>query len=374
MRGRASRAGVRIAALAAVALWAAVVVPAGQAARLKDIAVIGGTRSNPLIGYGLVVGLNGTGDSDTATFTLQSLTNMLQNFRVSTPKSNLKVKNVAAVMVTADLPSFAKKGWRMDVVISSLGDASSLAGGTLLMTPLSAPTGEVYAVAQGSVLVGGFQSSGQSGSSVQKNHTTVGRIPGGAVVEAEIPVPSWDNSVQVLLTQPDYATAARAAAAINRRMGRDLARAKDGSEILVDVPANAKGRMIDYLAEIGEVDVDPDCAARVVVNEKTGTVVIGQNVRISKVALSHGALNIVIRETPTVSQPEPLSAGRTTVTPSSEVSVKEESGKVALVDSGPNIADLVNVLNRLGVTPRDLISILQALKQAGALQAELSVM
>lgn len=348
--------------------------PAG-AARLKDIAAIGGTRDNPVIGYGLVVGLNGTGDTDTATsFTMQSIMSMLQKFGISVPASKIKVKNAAAVMVTGDLPSFAKKGWRMDVTVSSLGDASSLEGGTLLMTPLIAPNGDVYSVAQGPVLVGGFAVSGQSGSSVQKNHPTVGRIPGGAVIEKEIPFVPAGDTVQVLLSRPDYATAARAAAAVNAKMGDGVAEAKDGSEVRVRIPAEASGRVVEFLAGIGECEVTPDAAARVVVNERTGTVVIGRNVKISTVALAHGALNIVIREKPEVSQPEPLSAGKTAVVPSTEVKAKEERSRVALVDTGATISDLVDALNKLGVTPRDLIAILQALKEAGALQADLALM
>lgn len=346
-----------------------------EAARLKDIAAIGGTRANPVIGYGLIVGLNGTGDTDTATsFTMQSIMSMLQKFGVSVPQSKIKVKNAAAVMVTADLPSFAKKGWRMDVTVSSMGDASSLEGGTLLMTPLLAPNGDIYSVAQGPVLVGGFAASGQSGSSVQKNHPTVGRIPGGGVIEKEIPFVPLGDSVQVLLSRPDYATASRAVASVNAKMGEGVATAKDGSEIRVRIPRDASNKVIEFLAGIGECEVTPDESARVVVNERTGTVVIGQNVKISTVALAHGALNIVIREKPEVSQPEPLSVGKTVVVPSTDVKASEEQKKVALMDPGATISDLVDALNKLGVTPRDLIAILQALKEAGALQADLALM
>lgn len=366
---------LRLAGIAAVLLLAAGAATEARAARLKDIAGIGGTRANPVIGYGLVVGLNGTGDTDTSTFTMQSVMGMLQKFGVSVPLSKIKVKNVAAVMVTGDLPTFARKGWRMDVMISSMGDAASLEGGTLLMTPLLAANGTIFAVAQGPVLVGGFQASGQSGSSVQKNHPTVGRIPGGAVIEAEIAFIPPGDSVQVLLARPDYATAARTAAAINRKAGSDLAEARDGSEIRVRIPESAKARVVEFLAEIGEVEVTPDAPARVVVNEKTGTVVIGQSVKINTVALSHGALNIVIKEKPEVSQPAPFAErGKTVVTPATDVKATEEKRKVALMDGGATIADLVDALNKLGVSPRDLIAILQAMKEAGALQADLSVM
>jgi flagellar P-ring protein precursor FlgI len=372
--------GKNILRLGFTAIAAAILVMGGavieaNAARLKDIAGIGGTRTNPVIGYGLVVGLNGTGDTDTSTFTMQSVMSMLQKLGISVPLGKVKVKNVAAVMVTGDLPTFAKKGWRMDVTISSMGDAGSLEGGTLLMTPLLAPNGDVFAVAQGPVLVGGFQASGQSGSSVQKNHPTVGRIPGGAVIEMEIVFDTPGDTVRVLLSRPDFATAARAAAAVNAKVGGNLAEARDGSEVRVRVPESAKTRVVEFLAEIGDVEVTPDAPARVVVNEKTGTVVIGQSVRIQTVALAHGALNIVIKEKPEVSQPAPLSGGgKTIVTPTTEVKATEEKRKVALMDGGATIADLVDALNKLGVTPRDLIAILQAMKEAGALQADLSVM
>lgn len=346
-----------------------------DAARLKDIAAIGGTRANPVIGYGLVVGLNGTGDTDTSTsFTMQSIMSMLQKFGISVPLSKIKVKNAAAVMITGELPSFAKKGWRMDVTVSSLGDATSLEGGTLLMTPLLAPNGDVYSVAQGPLLVGGFAASGQSGSSVQKNHPTVGRIPGGAVIEKEIPFVPVGDTVQVLLSRPDYATASRAAAAVNAKLGEGVAVARDGSEIRVRIPGSAAHRAVEYLAEIGECEVAPDTTAKVVVNERTGTVVIGQNVKISTVALAHGALNIVIREKPEVSQPQPMARGKTVVVPTTDVNVQEETRNVALMDTGATIADLVDALNKLGVTPRDLIAILQAVKEAGALQADLALM
>lgn len=365
----------RSIAAAALFLVAGSVSPL-SAARLKDIATIGGTRSNPLVGYGLVVGLNGTGDSYTATaFTMQSIMSMLQKFGVSVPLSKIQVKNAAAVMVTADLPVEAKRGGRLDVLISSLGDATSLEGGTLLLSPLLAANGEVYAVAQGPVLVGAISASGQSGSSAQKNHPTVGRIPGGAVVEREVSLPPPDDTVQVLLSRPDFTTAARVAEAINRALGPGIAEARDGTEIRVRVPETVPQRRVAFLSKIEEIEVAPDVVAKVVVNERTGTVVIGQNVRIATVALAHGSLHIMIRESPRVSQPPPFSRrGETVVTPSTEVEVKEEKRNVAVVDSGATISDLVGALNKLGVTPRDLIAILQALKEAGALQAELAVM
>lgn len=371
---RPHRAGAARLFFLVLALLAAARVSTAEGARLKDIAAVGGVRANPVIGYGLVVGLNGTGDTDTTTFTMQSIMSMLAKFGVSVPLSKIKVKNVGAVMVTADLPTFTKKGWRMDVMISSMGDATSLEGGTLLMTPLLAANGDMYAVAQGPVYVGGFAASGQSGSGVQKNHPTVGRIPGGAVIEREIVAVPQGDTVQVLLSRPDHATAARAAEAINKKLGSGLAEARDGSEIRVRLPEEARSRFVEFLAGIGDAEVVPDAAARVVVNEKTGTVVIGQNVKISTVALAHGALNIVIRERPEVSQPLPESRGKTVVTPNSEVKANEEKRKVALMDPGATIADLVEALNKLGVTPRDLIAILQALKEAGALAADLSVM
>ncbi len=365
------------AALLALLLVAAPLLPLApraDAARLKDIANIGGTRANPVIGYGLVVGLNGTGDTDTSAFTMQSVMSMLQKFGISVPLAKIKTKNAAAVMITGDLPAFSKQGWRMDVMISSMGDAPSLEGGTLLMTPMMAANGDVFAVAQGPVLVGGFAVSGASGSGVQKNHPTVGRIPGGAVIEREIVPPEPGEYVKVLLASPDFATASRAAVAINEKLGEQAAHATDGNEIRVRVPAKDRPLLVDFLARIGDCEVTPDTVARVVVNEKTGTVVIGQNVRISTVALAHGSLNIVIKEKAEVSQPAPLSQGQTVVTPKTDVKVTEEKVKLALVQKGATIADLVDGLNKLGVTPRDLIAILQALKEAGALQADLALM
>jgi flagellar P-ring protein precursor FlgI len=376
MKGNGMSKKINAALLALLLLAAplAPLAPRAEAARLKDLASIGGTRSNPVIGYGLVVGLNGTGDTDTMTFTMQSIMSMLQKFGVSVPLAKIKTKNVAAVMVTGDLPSFAKQGWRMDVMISSMGDAKSLEGGTLLMTPLSAGNGDIFAVAQGPVFVGGFAVSGASGSGVQKNHPTVGRIPGGAVIEREIVLADPGESVKVLLGAPDFATASRAAASINGKLGEAIAQPVDATEIRVRIPAADRGNLVDFLARIGDCEVTPDAVARVVVNEKTGTVVIGQNVRISTVALAHGALNIVIREQSEVSQPAPLSKGQTVVAPKSDVKVSEEKVKVALMEKGATIADLVEALNKLGVTPRDLIAILQALKESGALQADLAVM
>jgi flagellar P-ring protein precursor FlgI len=373
---------IRISAKVTAALLALLLVaaplarlaPEAGAARLKDIASIGGTRANPVIGYGLVVGLNGTGDTDTSTFTMQSVMSMLQKFGVSVPLAKIKTKNAAAVMITGDLPAFSKQGWRMDVMISSMGDATSLEGGTLLMTPMMAANGDVFAVAQGPVLVGGFAVSGASGSGVQKNHPTVGRISGGAVIEREILPPDQGETVRVLLGTPDYATASRAATAINEKLGEPLAHATDGTEVRVRIPAKDRALLVDFLARIGDCELTPDTIARVVVNEKTGTVVIGQNVRISTVALAHGALNIVIREKADVSQPAPFSQGRTVVTPATDVKATEEKVRLALVEKGATIADLVDALNKLGVTPRDLIAILQALKEAGALQADLALM
>lgn len=347
-----------------------------SAARLKDVAAIGGIRNNPVVGYGLVVGLNGTGDTDTTTFAMQSVMSMLQKLGVSVPLGKIKVKNVAAVMITAEMPTQAKKGWRMDVIISSLGDSTSLEGGTLVMTPLLAPNGDIYAVAQGPLIVGGFSAGGASGGAVTKNHPTAARIPGGAIVEKEIAFVVDGDTVQVLLASPDFATSSRAAASLNARFGEGTARAWDGAEIRVRVPDAYRTTYVDFLAKIGECEVEPDQIARVVVNEKTGTVVIGQNVRIQTVALAHGALNIVIRETSNVSQPAPLSSGgKTVVTPQTEVRAKEEKVQLSVVEpTGATIGDLVTALNRLGVTPRDLIAIMQALRQAGALQAEIALM
>ncbi|KAF0219392.1 MAG: flagellar P-ring protein precursor [Geobacteraceae bacterium] len=344
------------------------------AIRIKDIASFDGVRDNQLIGYGLVVGLNGTGDSDQTTFPVQSLVNVLERMGITVNRADIKVKNVAAVMVTATLPPFAKQGSKMDVLVSSMGDAKSVAGGTLLMTPLKGGDGQVYAVAQGGVLTNSFSYGGQA-ASAQKNHPTAGRVPDGALVERELPNVLADRiQLKLNLHQPDFTTASRMATAVNEKFKARVAFCSDPGAVTLNIPDAYQGRTVEFVAELEGLDVRPDVSARVVLNERTGTIVVGENVRISSVAVSHGNLTLYIRETPQVSQPQPLSkTGETKVVPRTALKVSEESGGLAILREGANIGDVVRALNALGVTPRDLIGIMQAIKAAGALQAELTV-
>ena len=351
---------------------------AAHAVRVKDLAYVQGVRDNQLLGYGLVVGLTGTGDKyNAAGFMVQSLVSMLSRMGVTITQEDLddiKVKNVAAVVVTATLPPFARPGSRLDVVVSSIGDAKSLQGGTLLLTPLRGPDGRIYAVAQGPLSIGGFGAEA-AGTSVQKNHLTVGRIPGGALVERPAPG-GFGKGSRILLTlhRPDFTTALRLAQAINRSLGEGLARPLDGASVAVRVPPAYAGGPVALLAAIESLDVPVDTRARVVLNERTGTVVVGEHVRLSTAAIAHGNLSIEIKAEPIVSQPPPFSPGATVVVPQAEVTAREQKGRLILVQESATIGELVRALNAVGVTPRDLISVFQALKAAGALQAELELM
>jgi len=343
------------------------------AVRIKDLSAIDGVRENQLVGYGLVVGLNGTGDSDQARVQVQSLINALERMGVTVGAGQTTVKNTAAVMVTATLPPYAKQGGKIDALVSSGGDAKSVAGGTLLMTPLKGADGQVYAVAQGPVVTNSFSYGGQGGSA-QKNHPTAGRVPEGALVERELPFMLADRTqLRLNLRQPDFTTASRIAAAVNDRFRQPVAKSVDPGAVELQLPAEFTGRMIDFIAEVERLDVHPDTAARVILNERTGTIVMGENIRISTVAVSHGNLTLLIRETPKVSQPKPLSEGETKTVPRTEIKVTEASGGLATLREGASIGDVVRALNTLGVTPRDLIGILQAIKAAGALQGDLTV-
>jgi flagellar P-ring protein precursor FlgI len=344
-------------------------------ARIKDIADIKGVRQNQLVGYGLVVGLNGTGDSDDAIFTIQSFASMLERMGVTVRPQDIEVDNVAAVMVTTDLPAFARSGSRIDVLVSSIGDAGNLQGGTLLFTPLKGADGQVYAIAQGPVSTGGFSAGSDSGSGVQKNHPTAGRVVNGAIIEKEIA--SNFNSKQSLtlnLHRADFTTASRVAQAINIAFYDQIARTHDAGTIEVQVPEKYQGNTVALVTIIERLGVTPDTVSRVVINERTGTIIMGENVRISTVAIAHGNLSIEIKEDKNVSQPLPFSrGGQTIVTPESQVLVQEGNNPIFLVESGVSIGEVVKALNALGVSPRDLISIFQALKAAGALQAELEI-
>ncbi len=344
------------------------------AARIKDIVEIQGVRQNQLIGYGLVVGLKGTGDGNQSLFTLQSISSMLEKMGMTVNPTKFQVKNVAAVMVTTDMPPFARPGSQIDVSASSMGDATSLEGGTLLFTPLKGADGQVYAVAQGPLVIGGFSASG-AGASVQKNFPTVGRVVGGGIIEKEVPS-SFGKTDRLALTlnHPDFTTASRVAESINAAFSSHIATTSDSGTIEVNVPPRYADDKVGFVASIESLGVTPDIVSKVVVNERTGTVVIGENVRISTVAIAHGNLSIQIKENPNVSQPMPFSQGQTVVTPNTSMAVKEEKAPIYLMQSGTSIGEIVRALNALGVTPRDLISIFQALQTAGALQAQLEVM
>jgi len=358
-----------------VLLGTLALIRAAEAVRIKDIAEIEGVRSNKLVGYGLVIGLNGTGDKSGTEFTIQSLVSMLERMGIKVNRSKVKVENVAAVMVTADLPPFARPGTRIDALVSSIGDAESLQGGTLVLTPLKGPNGLVYAVAQGPVSIGGGFAASGAAASVQKNHPTVGRIVNGASIEREIPLRFRSKrEISINLREPDFTTAVRLASTVNSALGGEFAMPLNGGTIRVEIPPAYPGEMVGLVASIERLDVTPDRVAKVVLDERTGTVVIGEDVRISAVAISHGNLSIVIKESPEVSQPLPFSEGETTVTPRTELLVKEEKASVILMPEGVNIQEVVSALNAIGVSPRDLIAIFQALKEAGALQAELKIM
>jgi flagellar P-ring protein FlgI len=344
------------------------------AVRIKDLADINGVRENQLVGYGLVVGLDGTGDGKKSLFTVQSMVSMLEKMGITINPNEIAVANVAAVMVTAALPPFAKSGNRIDVLVSSIGDAKNLQGGTLLMTPLKAANGRVYAVAQGPVSTGGFQATG-AGAGVQKNFPTVGRVVGGALVEREVELDlNSRRDLTLSIHNPDFTTAMRMTEAINALFYDHIAAARDAGTVQVKVPMAYLGNIVGLVSMIEKLDVKPDMGAKVVINERTGTVVMGENVRISTIAIAHGNLSIVIKESPQVSQPLPFSeGGQTVVTPNTDLSVKEETRQLVLMEAGASIGDVVGALNALGVSPRDLIAIFQAIKAAGALQAELEV-
>ncbi|MBK1837982.1 flagellar basal body P-ring protein FlgI [Azospirillum sp. YIM B02556] len=354
-------------------------VPAAPAlaasARIKDIVDVEGVRDNMLIGYGLVVGLNGTGDSlNNSPFTEQSLTGMLERMGVNTRGTNLRTKNVAAVMVTATLGAYAAQGTRIDVTVSAMGDSKSLLGGTLLVTPMMGADGEVYAVAQGPIAVSGFTAQGQ-GASVTRGVPTSGRISSGAIVEREIQFSLAELPVlRLSLRNPDFTTAQRVATAINIQLRGNRAQATDPASVLINVPESRRGDVVGLVTEIEQLRITPDQVARVVVDEKSGVIVMGENVRISTVAIAQGNLTIRITETPQVSQPGPFSQGQTAVVPRTDIQVDDQSNnRLAVMNSGVTLQELVQSLNALGVGPRDMIAILQSVKAAGALQAEIEV-
>lgn len=348
-------------------------VNASAAVKIRDLADVQGIRDNQLFGYGLVVGLNGSGDKQQTEFTVQSLVNMLDRMGITVPQGDVKVKNVAAVMVTAKLPAFAKAGNKIDVTVSSIGDAKSLEGGTLLLTPLTGANGQVYAVAQGPLSVGGMNVNA-GGANVTKNHPTVGVIPNGATVEKEIPFALDTNYFDLSFNSLGVADIVQAKSAINSFIGTPIATITSPTSIRVDIPGEFKNNYYDFLSSLLNIEIQPETFARVVVDERTGTIVMGSDVRISTVAVAHGNLTITITNQVDVSQPAPFSDGETVVTNNPEITVAEEQTNLMVVPEGVTISDLVKALNAIGVTPRDLISILQAIKAAGALHAELELM
>lgn len=342
------------------------------AVRIKDIATFSGVRDNQLVGYGLVVGLGGTGDKKESVFTVSSMVNMLERMGVAVNPKQLKPKNVASVMVTARMPVSAKPGARLDVTVSSMGDATSLLGGVLLQTPLKGVDGKIYGLAQGSLALGGFSAEGQA-ARAQKNITTVGLIPGGAIIERGVPFEfNQQDRLTLNLSTADFSTAQQVAERLNAAMGGRYANAVDASTVAMDVPPNYRGNLVPLMASVENIEVAPDAPARVVVDEKTGTVVLGRDVRISRVAVAHGSLQVTVQESQQVSQPAPFSQGQTVVTPQTNVNVREENRRLMMIE-GATLQELVDGLNAIGATPRDLISILRAMKAAGALHAELEV-
>lgn len=371
--GLVARLPRRVAELLSLAL-VALLAGGAAAARIKDIASVKGVRGNQIIGYGLVVGLNGSGDKRGTEFTIQSLSSMLAKMGVAVDPGSVQVKNVAAVMVTGTLPPFARSGSRIDVTVSSLGDASSLEGGTLLLTPMRGTDGGVYAIAQGPLSVGGFAAGGDAGSSVQKNHPTVGRIASGATVERELGYEiTQKREFEIALANPDFTTALRAARAINRALGDGTAEAEDSGTLRVRLPRDS-GDVVGFMARVESIEVEPDMRARVILNERTGTVVMGAEVRISTVAVSHGNLSVTISATNQVSQPAPFSEGETVLFQNQDISAVEEAGGLSVIGGTVTIGELARSLNAMGVTPRDLIAIFQAIKASGALSAELEIL
>jgi len=359
----------------ALALLMLVVLPnAASAARLKDMASVKGVRSNQVIGYGLVVGLQGTGDKAGTRFTTQSLRSLLAKMGISIDPSAIRVKNVAAVMVTGSLPPFARTGGTIDAVVSSVGDAGSLKGGMLLMTPLRGNDGQIYAIAQGAVSIGGFSVAG-GGASVSQNHPTVGTLVGGAIIEREVAYSlNGRHDFEIALHQPDFTTAQRTARRINEAFSESVAKARDAGTLDLILPEAYADNVVGFLARVELLDVVPDKRARIVLNERTGTIVMGDSVRISTVAVSHGNLTVIVNRTNQISQPGPFSDGETARVQNTDIEAFEEESRLSVIENTVTIGDLVRALNAMGTTPTDLISIIQAIKASGALSAEVEMM
>ncbi|KWZ44956.1 flagellar biosynthesis protein FlgI [Burkholderia savannae] len=383
---RSNRRAAARCALAACALALAFAPVAARAERLKDLAQIQGVRDNPLIGYGLVVGLDGTGDQTMQTpFTTQTLANMLANLGISinngaangggsSAMTNMQLKNVAAVMVTATLPPFARPGEAIDVTVSSLGNAKSLRGGTLLLTPLKGADGQVYALAQGNMAVGGAGAAA-NGSRVQVNQLAAGRVAGGAIVERSVPnaLAQMNGTLQLQLNDMDYGTAQRIVSAVNSSFGTGTATALDGRTIQLTAPADS-AQQVAFMARLQNLEVSPEkAAAKVILNARTGSIVMNQMVTLQNCAVAHGNLSVIVNTQPVVSQPGPFSNGQTVVAQQSQIQLKQDNGSLRMVTAGANLAEVVKALNSLGATPADLMSILQAMKAAGALRADLEI-
>jgi flagellar P-ring protein precursor FlgI len=359
---------------ATASLWAVETATRPSGVRIKDLASIEGVRDNQLVGYGLVVGLNQTGDKRQTIFSAQTLANLLQRMGVQVVPSAIQVRNTAAVMVTADLPPFAQPGTRIDVTVAAVGDATALQGGLLVLTPLKASNGATFAVAQGQVVTGGFLAQGGANNSMTVNHPTAGRIPGGAIVEQGAPSVLAADRIRLQLRNADFTTATRLAVAINKQYGAPVARCENSALVGVEIPAAFSGRIVEFLAEVESLTVETDRKARVIINERTGTIVLGRDVRIRPVAVLHGALSVEIQTTYEVSQPAPFhNRGQTAVVPEVGVGVKEEKARQLSLKPGATVEDLVRSLMNIGSTPRDVIAILQSLRSAGALEADLEV-
>ncbi|MBI4891089.1 MAG: flagellar basal body P-ring protein FlgI [Acidobacteria bacterium] len=345
---------------------------APAAVRVKEIAAIEGVRDNQLIGYGLVVGLNGTGDKRQTVFSSQTLANLLDRMGVQVTPSAILVRNTAAVMVTANLPPFSQPGLRVDVQVAAVGDASNLQGGLLVLTPLKAVDGQVFAVAQGSVVTGGFV-AGRGGNSTTLNHPTAGRVPNGAIVERAAPSVNPEGRLRLQLRQADFTTASRLARAINSRFSAEVARCESAGLVSVTVPPEYSSRGVDFIAEVETLTLEADRPQRIIINERTGTIIAGRDIRIRPVAVLHGALSVEVQTSYDVSQPAPFSQGKTATIPQVSTSVQEEKAKSIQLKPGGTVDDLVRALTAIGSTARDVIAILQSLKAAGALDAEIEV-
>lgn len=367
---------VKLAALLAVLLSVATGLRAADTGRIKDVAILDGTTLEPLVGYGIVVGLNGTGDSANAEMTMNSLATMLEKMDVTVDASALKPKNVASVMVTANLDPNANVGSRLDLTVSSVNDASSLEGGILLMTPLRAADGTVSVLGQGNISIGGFNIKSGEGNSFRKNHAQAGIIPNGGTVKVALQGSFvHDGKVSWLLNNPDFSTAASVASAINKELGGHVAKAQDSQRVEVTLPPDGIEDPVGFIARMGEITARTDAVARVVLNARTGTIIVGKNVTLKEAAVAHGTLKVVVNTTYGVSQPNSFNnSGQTVVVPQTSTNVSDKVARVVEVPETSTVADVVSVLNEIGASPRDIIAILQALKQAGSLQADLVLM